>query len=124
VQLTAVAGDYAVARAGPADPVPPGALEGAGFWSVSRNSDELSVVGPTDRITDMDRIDAGWTCFKVHGPFAFDEVGIVAGLSRALSEAGIGIFVVSTFDTDYILVKDPKAAAMAWRAQGHEVEMA
>ena len=49
--------------------------------------------------------------------------GIVAALSRTLAEAGIGIFVISTYDTDYILVKetDAGAAAAAWRADGHEV---
>ena len=77
----------------------------------------------TDRIPEMDRIDAGWTVFKLHGPFAFDEVGIVAGLSRPIADAGIGIFVVSTFDTDYLLIKtkDAAAAASLWRAQGHEI---
>ena len=71
----------------------------------------------------MEVVEPGWSVFKLAGPFAFDEVGIVAGLSRTLAEARIGIFVVSTYDTDYILVKrdNARAAADAWRASGHEV---
>ena len=123
MKMTILSGDYAIARAGADAPVPPQILDGPGFVSVSRTEDELSVVALTDRIPGMDRIDAGWTVFKLHGPFAFDEVGIAAGLSRPIADAGIGIFVVSTFDTDYLLIKTKDAAAAAdlWRAQGHEI---
>ena len=121
MHLTQLPGRYAVARADAEAPVPPGVLDGPGFRTASRTDDELSVVAPEDAITGMDRVDTGWTVFKLHGPFAFDEVGIVAGLSKALADRDIGIFVISTFDTDYILVKDPDGAAQAWRDQGHEV---
>ncbi len=123
MQLTQLPGDYAVARSGPAAPVPEGVLSGTGFRSVSRTEDELSVVAPTQEITGMDIVDRGWTAFKVHGPFAFDVTGVVAGLSTTIADAGIGIFVVSTYDTDYILVKSEHArkAADAWRSSGHEV---
>lgn len=124
-----------MARAGPACPVPSGLLDGAGFLSVSRTDEELSVVARTSAVLAaggvhedvhgglFQEIEAGWSVFKVHGPFAFDETGIVAALSRTLSQAGIGIFVISTYDTDYILVKETNAgaAAAAWRADGHEV---
>ena len=82
------------------------------------------MVAPEDDVTGMDKIDGGWACFKLHGPFAFDEVGIVAGLSKTLAEREIGIFVVSTFDTDYVLVKQEDAAdaAAAWRETGHEID--
>lgn len=127
MKLTQLRGEYAVARSGPATPVPEGFLSGAGFLTVSRTEDELSLVGPVEAIADldtkMDKFEAGWTAFKVQGPFAFDEVGIVAALSRVLAEATIGIFVISTFDTDYILVKqeNANAAATAWKSDGHEV---
>ena len=72
----------------------------------------------------MDTVDGGWTCFKLHGPFAFDEIGIVSGLSRALADREIGIFVISTYDTDYILVKQDNAAAamVAWQDLGHQID--
>ena len=131
MQLTCLSDDYAVARAGPACPVPSGVLDGAGFSSVSRTDEELSVVARTSAVMAagsvhedlFQEVETGWSVFKVHGPFAFDETGIVAALSRTLAGAGIGIFVISTYDTDYILVKetDAGAAAAAWRADGHEV---
>ena len=123
--MTILSGDYAIARANADAPVPPQILDGPGFVSVSRTEDELSVVALTSRVPEMDRIDAGWTVFKLHGPFAFDEVGIVAGLSRPIADAGIGIFVVSTFDTDYLLIKtkDADAAANLWRGQGHDISV-
>ena len=123
MKLTQLHGDYAVARSGPATPVPSGFLEGAGFLTASRTEDELSLVGPSDQIQGMDKIEAGWAAFKVHGPFAFDETGIVAELSRILAEREIGIFVISTYDTDYILVKQENAndASAAWAEAGHEI---
>ena len=108
-----------MARSGPATPAP--AMPRAGFFTVSRTEDELSVVGLEAEIKG-ETVDTGWTVFKVHGPFAFDQIGIVAGLSQPLADAQVGIFVISTFETDYILVKDPDAAAAAWRAAGHQVD--
>ncbi len=123
MHLTRLPGLYAVARSGPASPVPSGVLEGAGFRTVARTEDELSIVAPEDDIRGMDKIEPGWTAFKVQGPFAFDETGIVADLSRILAEREIGIFVISTYDTDYILVKqaDADAAGGAWQQAGHTV---
>ena len=121
--LTRLPGTFAIARAGADAPVPAGILDAPSFVTVSRTEDELSVVAHEALVGDLPRVDGGWACFKVHGPFEFSEVGIVARLSRALADAGVGIFVISTFDTDYILVKEAQseAAADAWRAQGHNV---
>ena len=115
-----------MARAGPAAQVPEGILDGPGFRTVARTDEELSVVAPEAEITGMDIIDNGWTCFKLQGPFAFDETGIIHTISRPLAEADLGIFTVATYETDYILVKQKDAAAAAdlWRADGHEVTAA
>jgi hypothetical protein len=123
MRLTRLSGDWAVARSAPDAEIPPAVLRATGFVSISRTDDELSVVAPEAAVAGMEVIEPGWSVFKLAGPFAFDEVGIVAGLSRTLAEARIGIFVVSTYDTDYILVKRENAepAAQAWRATGHEV---
>ena len=124
MHLTRLPGTYAIARAAADAPVPAGVLDGPGFVSVSRTADELSVVALADQIAGMERVDTGWTVFKLQGPFAFDVVGVVAALSRPIAEAGIGIFVVSTFDTDYLLVKAENAARAAevWRRDGHVVD--
>ena len=69
------------------------------------------------------RCEPGWSCFKLRGPFAFDEVGVLAAIAAPLAAAAIGIFVISTFDTDYLLVKtSDRARAMATLvAAGHAV---
>jgi len=95
---------YGVARLRPSDPVPAWA-DGEGFVSISRTDDELSIVCRQDRIPRDVQLDGGWSCFKFRGPFAFDETGIVLSVIEPLSTHGIGIFVVSTFDGDHMLVK-------------------
>lgn len=103
-------GDYAIARldAGAAFPV---WADGSGFVSISRTDDELSIVCLQSRIPEPVKQDRDWTCFKFQGPFAFDETGVVLSVIKPLSENKIGIFVVSTFDGDHLLVKTVDAAA-------------
>jgi hypothetical protein len=65
----------------------------------------------------------GWRAFRVAGTLDFSLVGILAALSKTLADAGVGIFAISTFDTDYILTKaeDFDRALAALRAAGHDV---
>ena len=65
----------------------------------------------------------GWRALKLAGPFEFSEVGVLASVAAPLAAAGVGIFVLSTFDTDYVLVKEEQlgSAAAALRQRGHEV---
>ena len=74
---------------------------------IGRTSDEVSVVCPTDMVPDntLER-DDGWRAFRIAGQLEFSMVGVLAGISSVLADAGIPIFVVSTYDTDYILVRD------------------
>ena len=76
-----------------------------------RTSDELSLVLPESVEVESDKSDPGWACFKVEGPLEFGLVGILAGISSVLAEAKIAIFALSTFDTDYILVKRDQVEA-------------
>ncbi|SCX19278.1 ACT domain-containing protein [Agrobacterium rosae] len=104
VKLRALDGNYGVARLGPFDAIP-GWADGQGFVSISRTDDELSIVCLRERMPDGVQVDGGWSCIKLQGPFAFDETGIVLSVIQPLSANGIGIFVVSTFDGDHLLVK-------------------
>ena len=104
IRLRILEGIYAVARLLPSDPIPPWA-DGNGFVSISRNDDELSIVCLRDRIPQGVQVDDGWSSLKFQGPFAFDETGIVLSVIEPLSKNDIGIFVVSTFDGDHLLVK-------------------
>jgi hypothetical protein len=109
VTLKALTGNYAIARLAPAETIPVWA-DGEGFVSISRSDDELSIVCLQQRIPSDVKQDGDWTGFKLQGPFAFGETGIVLSVIRPLSENGLGIFVVSTFDGDHLLVKNADAA--------------
>jgi uncharacterized protein len=105
VRLKRLDGGYAVCRLDAASPMPPWA-DGEGFVSISRSDDELSVVCRAERVPSDVKQDCGWTCYKFIGPFAFDETGIINAVIGPLSDARIGIFVVSTFDGDHVLIKE------------------
>ena len=120
VKLKGLDGAYCVARLDASDAIPVWA-DGAGFVSISRTDDELSIVCREERVPHDVRQDGGWSCFKLVGPFAFDETGIVLSVIAPLSQNGIGIFVVSTFDGDHLLVKsaDLDKARDLLMAAGH-----
>jgi uncharacterized protein len=104
--LEILAGHYAIHRLPPNSSIPDWALNATGFSSITRTSDELSIVCESI-ITDTQDVgqDAGWACLKLIGPFAFDLTGILTSVLNPLRDAEIGIFAISTFDTDYVLVK-------------------
>jgi hypothetical protein len=120
VRLARLTGRYAVSRLDPSEAFP-GWADGSGFVSISRSAEELSIVCLADRVPAGIRRDAGWTCYRFVGPFAFDETGIVSSVVGPLSGAGIGIFVVSTFDGDHMLIKeaDSTRAEAILAASGH-----
>ena len=114
-------GEWAVARLAADAPVPAWAAAPAPFASVTRTSAELSIVAPAAAVPAGVRAEGGWTVLRLQGPFAFDQTGILASIATPLAEAGIGLFALSTFDTDYVLVKTAhrSAALAALRAAGH-----
>ena len=91
-----------------ADAPIPDAVLASPFFSITRTTEELSIVLPEDVGLSGTSREAGWACIKVLGPLDFGLTGILAGISRVLAEEEISIFAVSTFDTDYILVKQEK----------------
>ncbi len=70
------------------------------------------------------KVESCWRSFLVAGQLEFEQVGIVAGLAQPLAAAEIPLFCISTFDTDYLLVKEQhrKVAEAAWRQAGHTVD--
>ncbi|HBL29029.1 MAG TPA: ACT domain-containing protein [Acidobacteria bacterium] len=105
---------------GAAVPAPPAT---GGLWSVTRTADELSVVLPEAALPLDGKTEAGWRALRVDGTLDFALTGILASLATPLAEAGVSLFAVSTFDTDYILVraKDLDAACSALAAAGHSL---
>lgn len=119
VSLRLLEGRFAVARL-PADAEVPGHLESPEFVSITRTPAELSIVC-RDTPDLPGRVEPGWRCLAVDGTLSFDQVGILASLAQPLADVEVSIFVVSTYDTDYLLVKEDrlKEAEAALRAAGH-----
>ncbi len=122
LELFLLPGYFAVCRLEAGASIPPWALQG-GFFSVTRTADELSIVCEEALVPAGERRQAGWRLFQVHGPFEFTEVGVLASLARPLAEAGISLFTVSTFDTDYLVVPSDtiEGAIAALVKAGHRV---
>ena len=102
--LTIVDGTYAIHRFAPGTFIPK-AVFSSPFYSVTATGEELSVVVLDGLVTGSEITDGGWSVIKVNGPLELNLVGVMAGLSAALAEAGVSLFAISTFDTDYLLVK-------------------
>jgi uncharacterized protein len=93
------------------------------FFFFAHTADETTIIAPQGMDIKGSKSEAGWAVMQVQGPFAFDEVGILAGISAVLANANVSIFAVSTFNTDYILVKDAqlKAVRAALTEAGYKV---
>jgi hypothetical protein len=122
LRLQLLAGRSAVCRLEPDSPLPDWAV-GAGLSSITRTDDELSVVCAEENVPADVRAERGCRCLKVAGPFAFSEIGVLASLTEPLARAGVSLFAISTFDTDYLLVKQEnlEKARAALSAAGHQV---
>lgn len=105
ITLEKATNEYAVSRLPPNAAIPPWA-DGPGFVTISRSASELSIVCPAERVPAGTHTEGNWSCLRFVGPFAFGTTGIVLSVVRPLSEGGLGVFVVSTFDGDHILIKD------------------
>lgn len=94
------------------------------FYSLTQTREEISIVCSLDDIPDDVKCEKGWSNLKVEGVLDFSLTGILASISTILSEEKISIFAISTYDTDYILVKETdleKAVAVLKKA-GHQVK--
>jgi uncharacterized protein len=113
---------YAIARL-EADAAIPSWARGD-FVSITRTPEELSIVCRDDSVPRTVRADRAWRCLALQGPFALDQTGIAAELTRVLAAAGVSVFVVATFDTDYVLVPDRliERAVSALRGASHAVQ--
>jgi hypothetical protein len=115
-------GRYAIAKFPSHAAIPAWAADSP-FFSVTRTPEELSVVAAETSVPPTLEASRGWRMFQVHGPFAFDEIGVVAALANPLARVGLGIFVISTFDTDYLLVQQEEVpvAVETLEHAGHKI---
>jgi uncharacterized protein len=119
--LTLLPGRLAVCRLEEDAPLPVWAV--GSVTSITRTPDELSVVCSEETVPDGIRAERGFRCLAVAGPLDFALTGVLASLAPPLAAAGVSIFVVSTFDTDLLLVRDAllARAVTALGDSGHRV---
>jgi len=114
---------YAVVRLEPDSPLPDWAQHGH-FWSVTRSDSELSIVCRQDDVPPDASAERGFVAFEAAGPLDFSLIGIAASLVEPLAEADIPIFFLSTFETDYLFVRerDLHRSVEALTGAGHSVD--
>ena len=93
------------------------------FFSITKTEDEISVVMLQDKISSDVKVEKDWRILKVEGTLDFSLIGILAKISDILAKNSISIFVISTFNTDYILVKEEKVekAILVLSEEGYEI---
>jgi len=123
VQLYVLDELYAIARLDPDAALPDWARSGH-FWSITRSDKELSLVCREEDVPGDTSAERGWCALEVAGPLDFSLTGIVSSLVAPLAEAEIPLFVVSTFETDYVLVREPDLhrSVEALSSAGHSVD--
>lgn len=95
---------FAICRLSPGEDVPEWAMIGE-FVSITHSSDELSIVCAEENVPSDARADREWRALKIEGPLDLALTGVLASLANPLAQAQINLFAISTFDTDYLLVK-------------------
>jgi hypothetical protein len=119
-----VEGNFAICRLDGKATIPPWATAGD-FFSITRTADELSVVCRQDDVPEGVVCEQGWRCLRVAGSMPFSVVVVLASLTAPMAEAGVSVFAVSTFDTDYLLLKekDFAKAIVALEQAGHAIRI-
>jgi hypothetical protein len=104
-ELVLIEGTFAVCRL-EARACQPAWASAGNFVSVTRTSDELSVVCDSNAVPEGIRCERGWRCLRIRGSIPFSAVGVLARLTGPLADAGVSVFSVSTHDTDYLLIRE------------------
>ena len=118
--LRVLEGELAIVRLPPNSPIPPWlALSGRPLASVTATEDEISIVCPAVAVPDGVQRESGWRAFRVEGRLNFSLTGVLAAVVSPLADAGISAYSLSTYDTDFVLVRgerlDQAIAALSGR---------
>ena len=105
--ITTLKESYSIHQLGP-DAIIPDSIQESRFYSVSRTDEELTIVCEANIDLNAHRSESGWRIIKIVGPLEFSLTGVLAAVSAILAREKISIFALSTFDTDYILVRSEK----------------
>lgn len=121
--LTVLPGRLAICRLSPDESIPEFTAR-SGFFSITHTDEEISLVLPEDMVRPEWKADKGWRCFKVLASFNLEMTGILASITSCLADEGISILAISTYNTDYLLVRerDLDKACAGLEARGYEVQ--
>lgn len=123
--LDLLEGNFVICRLSSSSSLPSWAFNGP-FISITKTDDELSIITLDDHRLPKDiKCERTWKCLKLKGPFPFDMTGVLSSILNPLAKADIPILAISTFDTDYVMIKDKnlEIAADVLRQNGHVVHL-
>jgi hypothetical protein len=128
-RLRLLKGMFSIARLPPDAVIPPWVIQ-IPYTSITRTPEELSIVYPETISKEMDpygstHIEREWRMFRVLGTLDFSLTGVLLSLIQPLGDAGVSIFAISTYNTDYLMVhnKDSELALTVLRNAGHSIEI-
>jgi len=106
MEVAVLEGTLAICRLHASERIPSWALElHEGFVNITRTPDELSIVCAQDAVPPDTTVEEDWRALVIPGPIPFEATGVLSALATPLADAGIPIFAISTYDTDYVLVR-------------------
>jgi hypothetical protein len=122
LRLRKISQKFAVCRLAPDAPLPSWAISGD-IWSVTRTPIELSVVCSQNSLPQNLAAERNWVALQVVDPISFGMVGVLSSLTVPLADAGVSIFVLSTYETDFVFVRDEslEKACRVLTQVGHEI---
>jgi hypothetical protein len=122
LKLRKISEQFAVCRLALDAPLPSWATSGE-IWSVTRTPTELSVVCTQNGLPQNLAAERNWVALQIVGPIPFGMVGVLSSLTVPLADAGVSIFALSTFETDFVLVRDEsfEVACRVLLQAGHEI---
>ena len=114
---------FAICRLDKDAPIPDWAFQ-SGLFSITRTKEELSIVCPQINIPKGIICNQGWSCLKVKGPLDLTSTGVISSIALTLEQEGISLFSISTYDTDYVMVreKDLEKAIFALAKAGQQIQ--
>ena len=105
LQLSLLKDKYGICTLPNTAPIPDWALTQS-LASITRTEKELTIVCRREILPSQYQSDLNWRCFKIDGSFDLNQIGVIASISSPLADAGISIYVISTYDTDYFLIQE------------------
>lgn len=123
MQLTVLKDTYAICKLEQDSSIPSWVHASHGFASMTYTQDELSIVCQEKNVPDGIKQERDWRILKIIGPLDFSLVGVISHITGILADAGVSLFTVSTYETDFILVKQEalEKAIRALEAAGLEI---